>query len=62
MIDRALREEGTSYHYIAPSDGSEAAEGILPRLDGAFQDGSRMLTGATWTTDAPFRESELPSP
>ena len=59
VIDRALRDEGTSYHYLAPSDWSAAPEGLLTQLDGAFQDGPRVLTGATWTTDAPFRETEV---
>jgi len=59
VIDRALRDEGTSYHYLAPSDWSAAPERLLSRLDGAFQDGPRVLTGATWTTDAPFRETEV---
>lgn len=58
VIDRALRDEGTSYHYLAPSDWSAAPEEILARLDGAFADGPHVLTGATWTTDAPFRETE----
>ena len=59
VIDRALRDEGTSYHYLAPSDWSAAPEELLARLDGAFEDGPRVLTGATWTTDAPFRETEV---
>ena len=58
LIDRALRDEGTSYHYLPPSDWSAASEQVLSRLDGAFDDGLRVLTGATWTTDAPFRETE----
>jgi len=58
LIDRALRDEGTSYHYLPPSDWSAAHEPLLSRLDGAFEDGPRVLTGATWTTDAPFRETE----
>ena len=59
LIDRALRDEGTSYHYLPPSDWSAAPEELLARLNGAFQDGPRVLTGATWTTDAPFRETEV---
>lgn len=59
LIDRALRDEGTSYHYLPPSDWSPAPEHLLSRLDGAFDDGPRVLTGATWTTDAPFRETEV---
>ena len=58
LIDRAWRDEGTSYHYVAPSDWSAAPEPVLSRLEGAFDDGPRVLTGATWTTDAPFRETQ----
>lgn len=58
LIDRALRDEGTSYHYLPPSEWSAAPEQLLSRLEGAFDDGPRVLTGATWTTDAPFRETE----
>lgn len=58
LIDRALRDEGTSYHYLSPSDWSEAPGHLLSRLKGAFEDGPRVLSGATWTTDAPFRETE----
>ena len=57
LIDRALRDEGTSYHYLPPSDWSPASAALLCRLEGAFEDGPQVLTGATWTTDAPFRET-----
>ena len=59
IIDRALRDEGTSYHYIAASDYSHADAGLISALNGAF--GAfpvPVLTGATWTTDAPFRETQ----
>ncbi len=58
LIDRALRDEGTSYHYVPPSDWSAAPEHLLSRLGDAFDQGPRVLRGATWTTDAPFRETE----
>jgi uridine phosphorylase len=58
LIDRAWRDEGTSYHYIPPSDWSAAPAHLLSRLDGAFTDGPSVMSGATWTTDAPFRETE----
>jgi len=58
LIDRALRDEGTSYHYLPPAEWSNAPEGPLARLEGAFEGaGVQMLRGATWTTDAPFRET-----
>jgi uridine phosphorylase len=58
LIDRAWRDEGTSYHYIPPSDWSDAPAHLLSRLDSAFADGPSVMSGATWTTDAPFRETE----
>jgi hypothetical protein len=33
LIDRALRDEGTSHHYLPPSDYAEA-DLKLPRFDG----------------------------
>lgn len=58
LIDRALRDEGTSYHYLPPSVYSDAPESIIRALAGAF-DGmpDPVFVGATWTTDAPFRET-----
>lgn len=59
LIDRALRDEGTSYHYLPPSDWSDAPFELIARLSGAFDDISvPVLQGPTWTTDAPFRETE----
>jgi uridine phosphorylase len=58
-IDRALRDEGTSYHYMPPADYSHADPALIAALDGAFEGFSvPVLTGATWTTDAPFRETQ----
>jgi uridine phosphorylase len=59
VIERALRDEGTSYHYMAASDYSYADAGLIAALDGAFSGFPvPVLTGATWTTDAPFRETQ----
>jgi uridine phosphorylase len=58
VIDRAWRDEGTSYHYLPPGDWSAAPDHLLARIKGMFEDGPRVLTGPTWTTDAPFRETE----
>jgi uridine phosphorylase len=58
LIDRALRDEGTSYHYCAPSEFSKADVGLVALLERAFSGASLpMSRGATWTTDAPFRET-----
>ncbi|MBA1149534.1 nucleoside phosphorylase [Ectothiorhodospiraceae bacterium WFHF3C12] len=59
LIDRAMRDEGTSYHYLPPADWSDAPQALLERLEGAFPTvGVHVLPGPTWTTDAPFRETE----
>src|SRR5690242_21111290 len=58
IIERALRDEGTSYHYAAPSDYGEADPGLVAAAAGALQKaGLSAVVGATWTTDAPFRET-----
>jgi uridine phosphorylase len=55
----AIRDEGTSYHYLPPSrttdldpDAVAAAVKVLNRH------GTPHLTGITWTTDAPYRETQ----
>jgi uridine phosphorylase len=58
LIDRALRDEGASYHYLPASVWSEAPADFVSKLARAFDDGPRVLRGSTWTTDAPFRETE----
>ena len=58
LIDMALRDEGTSYHYLPPEDYAFAPTVILDRLRGAFEkSGVTVLVGGTWTTDAPYRET-----
>jgi uridine phosphorylase len=59
VIERALRDEGTSYHYLPPSDYSEAALHLTQLAREALvAAGIPVQSGATWTTDAPFRETE----
>ncbi len=58
LIESALRDEGTSYHYLPPSDYSHINETWLDLLNGVFDSLSvPVYRGATWTTDAPFRET-----
>jgi len=58
VIDRALRDEGTSYHYAAPADFAEADPSLVAMAFDAFTGhGLRAYVGASWTTDAPFRET-----
>src|SRR6202035_2230068 len=58
VIDRALRDEGTCYHYAPPAEFAEADPSLVERAAKATsKDGPRVVVGATWTTDAPFRET-----
>lgn len=60
LIERALRDEGTSYHYVSPtSPYSELRPELGEMLRDAFDDGviPPVARGAAWTTDAPFRET-----
>lgn len=59
LIDRALRDEGTSYHYLPPSAYAAADPALAGLATRAFAAaGCAVHRGATWTTDAPFRETE----
>jgi uridine phosphorylase len=58
IIDRALRDEGTSYHYAPPTDFAAADPRLIAEVAQALRDGGMpVLTGASWTTDATFRET-----
>jgi uridine phosphorylase len=58
VIDRALRDEGTSYHYLPPSEFAEAAPELVATVAEALTTLSqRSVVGSSWTTDAPFRET-----
>ena len=59
LIERALRDEGTSYHYLPPAEFSQVDAALLASVAGAFgQLRVPVYAGAVWTTDAPFRETE----
>lgn len=59
IIEKALRDEGTSYHYIPPAPFSYINAAILESLkDGIDAIDSREIAfGTSWTTDAPYRET-----
>lgn len=58
LIERALRDEGTSHHYQPPAPWSRLDPRLLAALTGAFTElDEPVLTGTSWTTDAPYRET-----
>lgn len=57
IVDRALRDEGTSYHYLPPSEFVHADPRLIAAARHIFGFDSHVDFAATWTTDAPFRET-----
>jgi phosphorylase superfamily protein len=59
LIERAPRDEGTSYHYLPPdSEFAEADPGLLVIAESALANmDDPVESGATWTTDTPYRET-----
>jgi len=55
LIEKAIRDEGTSYHYLRPSLFSCIDEKLLADIKKKLPG---LETGITWTTDSPFRETE----
>ena len=55
---RALRDEGTSYHYLPPSRWVELDAGMQARIaDALRREGVPFVECDTWTTDGFFRET-----
>ncbi len=58
LIERALRDEGTSAHYLPPGAWSHLSTKLQMQLTGAYTGLSeRVVIGSSWTTDAPYRET-----
>lgn len=58
VCDRALRDEGTSYHYVPPAMWAEPSAPLTEALLVALgKRGVRPHVGGAWTTDAVYRET-----
>lgn len=58
ICNRAIRDEGTSHHYLPPSKYIQASDELVERLANKIKNRGRDLAiGTTWTTDAPYRET-----
>src|SRR5579863_2322683 len=54
----AIRDEGTSYHYLPPAGVVAASSGLPDLLHAQLQGlGLPVAQGLLWTTDAPYRET-----
>ncbi len=59
VIDSAIRDEGTSYHYAKPSREMVVDPNIVHTLDqGLNRLNVPHVVGKTWTTDAFYRETK----
>jgi uridine phosphorylase len=55
----AIRDEGTSYHYLPPSQEVEPSAAALSAIQQALTDaGAAYELTKTWTTDAIYRETK----
>lgn len=58
VLTGAVRDEGTSYHYLPPGRVVEASPEAIAAIENTLQlQGVEYLKGLTWTTDGIFRET-----
>jgi uridine phosphorylase len=54
----AIRDEGTSYHYLPPEKAAKPSDAVVASIIGVLRSRSVVHSRArTWTTDAFFRET-----
>ncbi len=59
VVESAVRDEGTSYHYLPPSREVAASPQAVAALERTLQrDDVPYVTGKTWTTDGIYRETQ----
>lgn len=59
VVESALRDEGVSYHYVAPRRAIEADPRVLAVMREVLAERELpYLPVKTWTTDAPYRETQ----
>lgn len=59
LVGSAVRDEGLSYHYMEPGREIHAQPQALAALRTILElRGLPFVTGKTWTTDAPYRETQ----
>ncbi|MDG6926658.1 MAG: nucleoside phosphorylase [Nitrososphaerota archaeon] len=59
-VTKAVRDEGTSYHYLSPAATVDAPPEVAKLLESELRKQSLpVLSGAVWTTDAPYRETKV---
>jgi len=60
VLRSAVRDEGTSYHYLPPAREVEASPQAVMALEETLRRrGLPYLVGKSWTTDGLYRETEM---
>lgn len=58
LCDKAIRDEGTSHHYLKSSKYAFPSEKLTEKYASALKEKSIMFkTGGSWTIDTPYRET-----
>ncbi|RMG89570.1 MAG: phosphorylase [Chloroflexi bacterium] len=58
IVTRAIRDEGTSWHYLPPESAVSPPGDLTERMAARLTEVGKPYTlGTTWTTDAPYRET-----
>jgi len=59
LISATVRDEGTSYHYLPADASADPDPDLTARLaDAMHAGGIRFESGASWTIDAPYRQTK----
>lgn len=59
LIEEAIRDEGTSYHYLPGEEKASINGDLLKTLIPNYKhSGLSLSKGKSWTTDAPYRETK----
>ena len=60
LIEKAIRDEGASYHYLAPSVYVATDQALTTWVEKFLQSGGmKVVRGITWTMDGLFRETKM---
>ncbi len=58
VCEKAIRDEGTSHHYLKASKYSFSSKAMTRRIEESIEKrGRKFLVGTSWTIDAPYRET-----
>jgi len=58
VCEKAIRDEGTSHHYLKASKYAYASKKMTERIKKSLDNlGQKYFLGTSWTIDAPYRET-----